>query len=88
MFTAAVGQRVTTRYYGGLEAVIVRQVHPTYYIVARMGGHAKNFDGDEATDVLPRDKIARAYDDARNVVYIAEGERDSDPHPALVHINP
>lgn len=54
-----VGSRVTTRYFGGYEAVIVRQIHPTYFVVARFGGHAKNLDGGEGTDILPKDEIER-----------------------------
>ena len=53
------GSRVTTRYYGGYEAVIVRQIHDTYFVVARMGGTAKNPDGGEGTDILPRDQIEK-----------------------------
>lgn len=75
------GQRVTTRYYGGYEAVIIRQIHETYFIVARMGGTAKNLDGGEATDVLPRDQIAKAFDHDGNEVFCAESEKGL--HPAL-----
>jgi hypothetical protein len=38
------GSRVTTRYYGGYEAVIVRQIHESYLIVVvRFGGAAKSW---------------------------------------------
>lgn len=53
------GSRVTTRYYGGYEAVIVRQIHDTYYVVARMGGAAKNLDSGEGTDILPKDQVEK-----------------------------
>lgn len=53
------GSRVTTRYFGGYEAVIVRQIHPTYFVVARMDGKAKNLDGGEATDILPKDQVEK-----------------------------
>lgn len=53
------GSRVTTRYFGGYEAVIVRQIHETYFVVARMGGAAKNLDGGEGTDILPKDKVEK-----------------------------
>jgi hypothetical protein len=53
------GSRITTRYFGGYEAVIVRQIHETYFVVARMGGAAKNLDGGEATDILPRDQVEK-----------------------------
>lgn len=75
------GVRVTTRYFGGYEAVIVRQVHDSYYVVARMGGSAKNLDGGEATDILPRDQISKAFDTAGKEVYCAEFEKGL--HPAL-----
>lgn len=52
-----IGSKVTTRYFGGYEAVIVRQMHETYFVVARMSGAAKNLDGGEATDILPRDQV-------------------------------
>jgi len=53
------GSRVTTRYFGGYEAVEVRQIHETYCVVARMGGAAKNPDGGEGTDILPWDRIEK-----------------------------
>lgn len=53
------GSRVTTRYFGGYEAVIIRQVHDDYLVVARMGGAAKNLDGGEATDILPKDQVEK-----------------------------
>lgn len=53
------GSRVTTRYFGGYEAVIIRQIHESYFVVARMGGVAKNLDGGEATDILPRDQVEK-----------------------------
>lgn len=53
------GSRVTTRYFGGYEAVIVRQIHDTYYVVARMGGAAKNLDGGGGTDILPKDQVEK-----------------------------
>lgn len=53
------GSRVTTRYFGGYEAVIVRQIHETYFVVARGGGTWKNLDGGEATDILPKDQVEK-----------------------------
>ena len=53
------GSRVTTRYFGGYEAVVVRQVHDDYLVVARMGGAAKNLDGGEATGILPIGQIEK-----------------------------
>jgi hypothetical protein len=53
------GSRVTTRYYGGLEAVIVRQIHDTYFVVTRIGGTAQTPDGHEGTDILPRDQVEK-----------------------------
>lgn len=53
------GSRVTTRFYGGLEAVIIRQVHKTYFVVARFGGAAKTPDGHEGTDILPHDQVEK-----------------------------
>ena len=53
------GSRVTTRYYGGYEAVIVRQIHEDYLVVVRFGGAARNLDGGEGTSILPRDQIER-----------------------------
>lgn len=55
--TLAEGSRVTTRYFGGYERVIVRQIHDDYLVVARMNGTAKNLDGGEATAILPKDQI-------------------------------
>jgi len=53
------GSRVTTRYFGGYEAVTVRQIHESYFVVARLGGTAKNLDGGEATDILPKDQVEK-----------------------------
>jgi hypothetical protein len=53
------GSRVTTRYFGGYEAVIVKQVHEDYLVVVRMGGAARNPDGSEHTSILPRDQVER-----------------------------
>lgn len=53
------GSRITTRYFGGYEAVIVRQIHPSYFVVVRMGGAAKNLDGGEGTDILPKDQVEK-----------------------------
>jgi len=53
------GDRIATRYFGGYEAVIVRQIHDSYLVVARMGGAAKTPDGDEATDILPIDRVEK-----------------------------
>lgn len=53
------GSRVTTRYFGGYEAVIIRQIHDSYFVVVRFGGAAKNLDGGEATDILPKDQIEK-----------------------------
>lgn len=58
------GARVTTRYFGGYEAVIVRQVHESYLVVVRFGGAAKNLADGEGTSILPKDqveKITRLY---------------------------
>lgn len=55
----AEGSRVTTRYFGGYEAVIVRQVHADYLVVVRFGGAAKNLDGGEGTSILPRDQVEK-----------------------------
>lgn len=57
--TIAVGSRVTTRYFGGYEAVIVKQIHDSYLVVVRFGGAAKNLDGGEGTSILPRDQIEK-----------------------------
>lgn len=57
--TVTEGSRITTRYFGGYEAVLVRQIHESYFVVARMGGKAKNLDGGEATDILPRDQVEK-----------------------------
>lgn len=53
------GSRVTTRYFGGYEAVIVRQVHDSYLVVVRFGGAARNLDGGEGTSILPKDQIEK-----------------------------
>lgn len=53
------GGRVTTRYFGGYEAVIVRQIHKSYLVVARFGGAAKNIDGSEGTSILPKNQIEK-----------------------------
>ena len=53
------GSRITTRYFGGYEAVIVRQIHDGYFVVVRMGGAAKNLDGGEGTDILPKDQVEK-----------------------------
>jgi hypothetical protein len=53
------GSRVTTRYFGGYEAVIVRQVHEDYCVVVRFGGTAKNIDGGEGTSILPKNQIEK-----------------------------
>lgn len=53
------GSRVTTRYFGGYEAVIVRQVHDSYLVVVRFGGAAKSLDGGEGTSILPKDQIEK-----------------------------
>jgi hypothetical protein len=57
--TVTEGSRVTTRYYGGYEAVIVRQIHKGYFVVVRFGGTAKNLDGGEGTDILPKDQVEK-----------------------------
>lgn len=70
------GSRVTTRYFGGYEAVIVRQIHENYLVVARLGGNAKNLDGGEATDILPMDQIEKITPPAfGEKVDKAEGEK-------------
>lgn len=51
------GSRITTRYFGGYEAVIVKQIHESYLVVVRFGGAAKNLDGGEGTSILPRDQV-------------------------------
>lgn len=51
------GSRLTTRHFGGHEAVIVRQIHESYFVVARLGGAAQNLDGGEGTDILPKDQV-------------------------------
>ncbi|WP_456790482.1 hypothetical protein [Bradyrhizobium sp. USDA 4472] len=53
------GSRVTTRYFGGYEAVIVKQVHESYCVVVRFGGAARNLDGGEGTSILPIDQIEK-----------------------------
>ena len=53
------GSRVTTRYFGGYEAVIVKQIHESYLVVVRLGGAARNFDGGEHTSIRPRDQIEK-----------------------------
>jgi len=53
------GDRVVTRYFGGYEAVIIHQVHESYFVVARFGGAAKNLDGGEGTSILPRDQVEK-----------------------------
>lgn len=73
MIEATEGQRVTTRYFSGYESVRVLQSHPTYYVVARFGG--------QVTDILPKDKIAKAFDDAGNEVFCSDDEKGL--HPAL-----
>jgi hypothetical protein len=70
---ATEGQRVTTRYFGGYESVRVLQVHPTYYVVSRFGG--------QASDILPKGLIAKAFDDAGNEVFCSEAEKGL--HPAV-----
>ena len=59
METFTEGSRVTTRYFGGYEAVIVRQIHEDYLVVVRFGGAAKNLDGGEGTSILPRDQVEK-----------------------------
>lgn len=53
------GSRVTTRYFGGYEAVIVKQIHESYLVVVRFGGAARNLDGGEGTSILPRDQVEK-----------------------------
>lgn len=72
------GQRVTTRHFGGYESVKILQVHDTYYVVSRFGG--------QASDILPKDQIAKAFDAAGNEVFCAESEKGL--HPALRGIAP
>lgn len=57
--TLTEGSRITTRYFGGYEAVIVRQIHADYLVVVRFGGAAKNLDGGEGTSILPRDQVEK-----------------------------
>jgi hypothetical protein len=57
--TITEGSRITTRYFGGYEAVIVRQIHPTYFVVVRFGGAAKNLDGGEGASILPKDQVEK-----------------------------
>lgn len=49
--TVTEGSRVTTRYFGGYEAVTVRQIHESYYVVSRFGG--------ATTDILPKDRVEK-----------------------------
>lgn len=67
------GQRLTTRYFSGYEGVRVLQVHATYYVVSRFGG--------QVTDILPKNQIAKAFDDDGNEVFCSEDEKGL--HPAL-----
>lgn len=48
---ASVGDKVTTRYFGGYECVKVVQVHGDYFVVSRFGG--------QATDVLPKMQVEK-----------------------------
>jgi hypothetical protein len=70
---ASEGQRVTTRYFGGYESVRVLQVHPTYYVVSRFGG--------QVSDILPKERIAKAFDAGGTEVFCSESEKGM--HPAL-----
>ena len=58
----AEGSRVTTRYFGGYEVVIVRQVHDSYLVVVRVGDAAKNFNGSEFTTILPKDRVEKVIE--------------------------
>lgn len=73
--TAAEGQRITTRYYGGYEGVKVVQVHPTYYVVSRFSG--------QATDILPKGHIEKLFDADKKEIYSIP---EHDVHPALAAI--
>lgn len=64
---ATEGQRVTTRYFGGYESVQVKQIHPTYYVVSRFG--------EQTTDILPKDQVARAFDANGSEVFCSETEK-------------
>ena len=70
---ASEGQRLTTRYFGGYEAVRVLQIHPTYYVVSRFGG--------QASDILPKNEIAKAFDAKGNMVFCSDAEIGL--HPAV-----
>lgn len=70
---ATKGQRITTRHFGGYESVKVLQVHETYYVVSRFGG--------QTAAVLPKDRIAKIFDDANNELWCSDTEQGL--HPAL-----
>lgn len=70
------GQRLTTRHFGGYESVRVLQVHPTYYIVSRFSG--------QTTGVLPKNKVAKAFDNAGNEVFCSDAEKGLHPEVAAI----
>lgn len=67
------GQRITTRYWGGMESVRVLQVHDTYYVVSRFGG--------QVSDILPKDGVTNIFDADNNIIFSSESEDGL--HPAL-----